>query len=125
MIRILNGHTIHNLLTNIIEIETMGDTQMTNEINDAPAFKNVIDVQATDITPAADPIRIVDIRDFLREEIAGLSTMLESTSADTDNLSKALENIYRRQQIIGALSALTNLSEALRRGDENGGVINV
>jgi hypothetical protein len=66
----------------------------------------------------ADPIKIVDIRDFLSVEIAGLSTMLESTIGYDKTLSDALENVLRRNQILGALSALNNIAAAIRIGDE-------
>jgi len=70
-------------------------------------------------TVQADPIKIVDIRDFLRDEIEGLSMMLESTIGYDKALSDALENVFRRNQILGALSELNNIAAAIRIGDES------
>ena len=79
--------------------------------NDTPITTEASEVQA-------EPIKIVDIRDFLRNEIEGLSAMFESTIGYDKALADALENVFRRNQILGALSVVNNIVAAIRIGDE-------
>lgn len=81
--------------------------------NDTP-----IATESSEEPVKAEPIKIVDIRDFLSVEIAGLSTMLESTIGYDKTLADALENVSRRNQILCALSALNNIEAAIRIGYE-------
>ena len=59
-----------------------------------------------------------DVREYLTCEIEELTKALTATDNATELLSEALAGIYRRQQIIGALSALTVLQQAIVAADE-------